>query len=150
MNGPEPKAIFHARNSIGLSTEQAANLVYATKRSWEYWESGERSMSPAVWELFLMKISGRVPRKYADKPRSVVVILADDGEQFVDVVADDNFVDLRAPQGSSNAVISSLAVEHLTGRPYVHQTTFNRSVNKHVLETVSTWKSKFSDLNIDG
>lgn len=150
MNGPEPKAIFHARNSIGLSIEQAANLVYATKRSWEYWESGERSMSPAVWELFLMKISGSIPRKYADEPRSVVVILADDGKQFIDVVADDNFVDLYAPQDSVNAVISSLAVEHLTGRPYIHKTTFNRSVNKHVLDTVSTWKGHFSDLKTEG
>ncbi|WP_033737182.1 helix-turn-helix domain-containing protein [Pantoea stewartii] len=144
MKGPTPKTIFHARNSIGLSTEQAANLVYATKRSWEYWESGERSMSPAVWELFLMKISGTIPRKYADEPRSVVVILGDDGEQFIDVVADDNFVDLQGPEDSPNAVISSLAVEHTTGRPYVHKTTFKRAVNQHVLEAVSKWKGQFS------
>lgn len=144
MNGPEPKAIFHARNAIGLSTEQAANLVYATKRSWEYWESGERSMSPAVWELFLMKISGKVPRKYADEPRSVVVILADDGQQFIDVVADDNFVDLKDSDDPSKVVISSLAVEHLTGRAYIHKTSFTRSVNQHVIDAVKNWKGQLA------
>lgn len=144
MKGPEPNLIFHARKSIGLSIEQAANLVYSTKRSWEYWESGERSMSPAIWELFLMKISGTIPRKYADEPRSVVVILADDGKQFIDVVADDNFVDLQESDESPNAVISSLAVEHISGRPYVHKTTFNRTVNQHVLEAVRKWKGQFS------
>lgn len=142
MDSPEPKKIFHARNSIGLTTEQAANLVYATRRSWEYWESGERAMSPAIWELFLMKISGSIPRKYADQPRSVVVILADDGKQFVDVVADDNFVDLQNSEEPSKAVISSLAVEHLTGRPYIHKTVFTRSVNQHVLEAVKNWKGQ--------
>jgi len=144
MQGPDTKSIFRARNSIGLTTEQAANLVYATKRSWEYWESGERAMSPAIWELFLMKISGSIPRKYADQPRSVVVILADDGKQFIDVVADDNFVDIKDSDDPSKVVISSLAVEHLTGRPYIHKTSFTRSVNQHVIDAVKNWKGQLA------
>lgn len=139
LNSPTPEQIHHARISVGLTYEQAANVVYSTRRAWEYWESGARSMSPGLWELFLMKISGTIPRKSLDQPRGVVVIFADNGTQFIDVVADDNFLSLELLKETGNYLISSLAIDKFSGRPYVHKTEFKKDVNLHVIDKVETW-----------
>lgn len=141
MSQPTPEKIYHARNSIGLTIDQAAKLVYSTKRAWEYWESGERSMSHAIWELFLMKISNFVPRKYTEQPRKIVVILADDGIEFIDVVADDNFLSLENCEHSDRKIICSMAVDKSSGRPYVRRVEFLNSVNVHVLNAVKAWSA---------
>lgn len=44
-----------ARAKANITQKQAAETVYATSRAWQRWESGEREMSPADWELFLLK-----------------------------------------------------------------------------------------------
>lgn len=54
-SNPEPEDISRARASIGLTQSECALLVHAGLRSWQQWESGERRMHPAFWELFRIK-----------------------------------------------------------------------------------------------
>lgn len=49
--------VKRARLSAGLSRQDAAQLVYASARTWDAWESGLRPMPRARWELFLLKCS---------------------------------------------------------------------------------------------
>lgn len=52
---PEPEAIRAAREASGLSQTHAAALIYCGLRTWQQWESGERRMHPAMWELWRIK-----------------------------------------------------------------------------------------------
>jgi DNA-binding transcriptional regulator YiaG len=52
---PSPAQIKSARLAAGLTQTQAARLVHGTCRMWQYWESGDRRMHPAIWELFRFK-----------------------------------------------------------------------------------------------
>lgn len=56
---PTPDQVFAAREKSGLTQDAAARLVHADIRSWQRWESGERSMHPAFFELFLIKTGQR-------------------------------------------------------------------------------------------
>lgn len=44
-----------ARQAAGLTQQQAGELLSVGVRTWQRWEYGERRMSPAMWELFLIK-----------------------------------------------------------------------------------------------
>ena len=57
MNSPTPHDIKEARLTAGLTQTQAAALVYASARAWQYWEAGDRDMCPSDWELFSIKAS---------------------------------------------------------------------------------------------
>lgn len=52
---PSPAEIKAAREAAGLSTKEAAKLLHRTPRSWQLFESGDRKMEPALWELFSIK-----------------------------------------------------------------------------------------------
>lgn len=52
---PSPDEVKNARNSVGLSQQEAGALVYVGTRTWQKWEYGERKMHPAFWELFILK-----------------------------------------------------------------------------------------------
>lgn len=56
---PKPEAIRAKREELGLTQEQAAELIYSSWRSWQDWERGERRMHPAFWELWVAKATGR-------------------------------------------------------------------------------------------
>ena len=56
-SNPSPAAIQAARLAAKLSRSEAAGLVVSSVRSWEKWESGERRMHPAIWELFQIKVA---------------------------------------------------------------------------------------------
>jgi DNA-binding transcriptional regulator YiaG len=56
MKHPTPEQIRSARHNAGLTQTQAAKLVYSTERAWQFWEAGDRSMHPAIWELFNLKV----------------------------------------------------------------------------------------------
>lgn len=56
---PKPELIAQTRKRHGLGVDQAAPLVHASVQRWTRWESGERRMDAAVWELFLLKIGER-------------------------------------------------------------------------------------------
>lgn len=59
MNSPSPTEIRQARKEAGLTQAQAAELIHSVQRTWYKWESGERTMHPAFWELFLIKVGRR-------------------------------------------------------------------------------------------
>jgi DNA-binding transcriptional regulator YiaG len=48
--------IIKARKEVGLTQAQAAALIHKSCRAWQQYESGERKMDQAYWELFMIKI----------------------------------------------------------------------------------------------
>jgi ribosome-binding protein aMBF1 (putative translation factor) len=48
--------VREARRASGLSARAAAALVYRKQRWFQACESGERTMDPAIWELWLLKV----------------------------------------------------------------------------------------------
>lgn len=56
---PLPDEIIALRKEAGLSQTDAGALVYSALRTWQQWESGERKMHPAMWELFRIKLAMR-------------------------------------------------------------------------------------------
>lgn len=55
MRGPTAEVIKNIRDEAGLTQKQASELLYVDIRTWQKWEYGERTMSPANFELFLRK-----------------------------------------------------------------------------------------------
>lgn len=55
-NPPTPEQVKQARKDAGLTQSAAGALVHVSERTWQKWEHGERHMSPAVWELFQIKV----------------------------------------------------------------------------------------------
>lgn len=51
---PLTDLIIARRWAAGLTQEQAAELLYTSKRAYQQWEHGDRAMHPAVWALFLI------------------------------------------------------------------------------------------------
>jgi DNA-binding transcriptional regulator YiaG len=54
-SNPAPADIRAVREAAGLSQTAAGALVHTTCRTWQQWESGDRRMHPAFWELFRIK-----------------------------------------------------------------------------------------------
>lgn len=52
---PTAEQVRAARLDAGHTTEQAARLVHMDARSWRYYETGGRTMHPAMWELYRIK-----------------------------------------------------------------------------------------------
>lgn len=52
---PDADTVRAARESLGLTQEQAAAVVYVDARTWRKWELREREMHPAFFELFCLK-----------------------------------------------------------------------------------------------
>ena len=55
---PTPQQIKQARSAAGQTQQQAAALVYVDGRAWRRWESGDRQMDAAHWELYQIKVIG--------------------------------------------------------------------------------------------
>ncbi|WP_293845162.1 hypothetical protein [Sphingopyxis sp.] len=45
-----------------MTQEQAAAVIYATRRAWQEWEGGRRAMHPAMWEYWQHKVAERGQR----------------------------------------------------------------------------------------
>lgn len=56
---PTPDEIRAAREAANLSRPDAAALIYRSGRGWEKFENGQRTMDPALWELWTLKVSAR-------------------------------------------------------------------------------------------
>lgn len=54
-SSPRPVEIVRARKVAGLTQTEAGELIHASMRAWQQWESGARQMHPAFFELFLIK-----------------------------------------------------------------------------------------------
>lgn len=52
---PEPDEIRASREVAGHSQSQAARTAYATLRSWQAWEAGERRMPRANFVLYKLR-----------------------------------------------------------------------------------------------
>lgn len=55
MKPPTPHQIRSVRLALGLTQAEAAAWVHVTPRAWQWWESGERQMPLASWELCVVK-----------------------------------------------------------------------------------------------
>lgn len=67
MKSPTPKQVFEAREKAGLSQSTAAELIHLNSgRAWRQYESGDRTMHPAFWELFLIK-TGQLDAKFSHR-----------------------------------------------------------------------------------
>lgn len=55
MKQPTPADVKSARAAVGLTQTQAAALIYKKLLAWQRYESGNRSMDVALYELFLLK-----------------------------------------------------------------------------------------------
>lgn len=52
---PRPEELLAAREAVGLTQQQAADVIYTSLRSWENWEQGQRRMPASAFELFMLK-----------------------------------------------------------------------------------------------
>lgn len=66
-SNPRPDEISGLRTDAGLTQQQAADLIRASKRSWENWEQGRVKMHPGLFDYFLIRIgqkqSNSIPQK---------------------------------------------------------------------------------------
>jgi len=53
--GIGPEEVRAARAACGLTQAEAAPLVHTAIDNWQNWEQGRYFMSPALYELFLIK-----------------------------------------------------------------------------------------------
>jgi len=53
---PKQNEMKEIREEFGLTQKQAGALVHVTDGAWTRWESGDRKIKLAAWELFLIKI----------------------------------------------------------------------------------------------
>ena len=54
---PTPDQIKAARQKAGMTQTQAADVIYKKVLAWQRYESGDRAMDYALYELFLLKTS---------------------------------------------------------------------------------------------
>lgn len=59
---PLPAQIKERRERLGLTQAEAGATIYASWRTFQDWERGERRMSPASWELFCIKTADMARR----------------------------------------------------------------------------------------
>ena len=55
LNNPTPEQIKKSRLNAGLTQAQAAAVIHKKLLAWQRYESGDRSMDCALYELFLLK-----------------------------------------------------------------------------------------------
>lgn len=55
MNNPTTDQIKKARENAGLTQTCAAELIYKKLLAWQRYESGDRNMDYALYELFMLK-----------------------------------------------------------------------------------------------
>ena len=55
MKQPTPADVKSARVAAGLTQKQAAAVIHKKLLAWQRYESGDRSMDCALYELFMLK-----------------------------------------------------------------------------------------------
>lgn len=55
MENPNTEQVKAARTAAGHTQDQAADVIYKGLRTWQQWESGDRKMDPALYELYMIK-----------------------------------------------------------------------------------------------
>lgn len=135
------QTLQHARFLVGITQEEAGELVGVSRRAWAHWENGTRVMPSAAFQLFIAKISGQISSHIQNQlPREIVVIMDDDSMSPLDVVSSDNFLSLTPDHRVGRYIVSSLAIDRLTGKRYTHRVSFAADRNEHVLKAAEKWK----------
>jgi len=57
MKNPTPKEIKKVRLASGLTQEQAASSIGYSRRAWQEWESGRRTMRRSTMNAFNLAVS---------------------------------------------------------------------------------------------
>jgi DNA-binding transcriptional regulator YiaG len=60
---PTPEQIASLRYRHSLNQVQFGELLYVGVRSVQHWESGDRDMHPALWELAQIKLGEKIIEK---------------------------------------------------------------------------------------
>ena len=63
MNNPTPEQVKQARANAGLTQKRAAAVIHKQILAWQRYESGDREMDAAYWELFLIKTGQSAERE---------------------------------------------------------------------------------------
>jgi DNA-binding XRE family transcriptional regulator len=76
-DNPSPAEIRRAREDAGLTQTQAGELIHATLRAWQNYETDDssaehRKMHPALWELFQVKCAARKLLDHGDAYTALV------------------------------------------------------------------------------
>lgn len=140
MSPPDDSHFLRAaRLACGITTAEAAQFVCASRRSWEGWESGSRPIPRSKLELLATKLDKLGVRK---EGLELVVMIANlqGFEHPIDVVSNENYLGIEM-LNDGQAVIKSLALDHVMKRPYVHRTQLNPSDNDHVISAAQRWAS---------
>lgn len=135
-----------ARLALGLTTTEAGHYVNVTRKTWEAWEALEAIGKPVPRtpaELFFNKLENLGLQK--EGLRDFVVVLLEDPattiQTPIDVVASDNYLGFEDAQVIGQKIIKSMAIDRITGRPYVHRTMFDPKTNIHVMKFCDRNKS---------
>ena len=56
MTAPTAPRIRRARESAGLTQREAGALIGRALRTWQAYESGDRALSPELWELWTIRL----------------------------------------------------------------------------------------------
>lgn len=130
---PNGALLRKLRVDLGLRAEDVAGLVGVTSRMISSWESGTQGMPRERLELLLMKLERRGPQG------GLVTVLAYDGITVLDVVSKRNFAGCKQ-WSDGTATIKSLAIDRATGRPVIHESTFQVDGNEHVIRAATQWE----------
>ena len=69
---PAPQDVRATRKAAGLTQAQAAAYVHSTARRWREWEAGDYTMSPGLFELYLLRTQAIIMVEPADLARLIV------------------------------------------------------------------------------
>lgn len=130
-----------ARLSLNMTTEEAAQYLRTTRKTWEVWEGKEAAGEPIperVRELFTSKLEAMKDawlgkRGPGERGELVVVFYRDpvSGADYpADVVSSENYLGTD-PDQPGYRIIKSMAINR-TGEIYVHRTRYEVAINKHV------------------
>ncbi|MBT0366214.1 hypothetical protein ISO55_04385 [Morganella morganii subsp. morganii] len=131
MENEYAKPLFHARMTLGLTTEEAGQYVHVTRKTWEKWEKLEASGKEppqAKVELFFSKIAN-----LDNKDCGSLVVIVDKNLTPIDVVAESNYLGFTN-NGDGTGVIKSMSIDWFTKRLGVTRTHFPLSENTHVVK----------------
>lgn len=129
-------ALHKIRTTFGWSAASVAQRLDVSPRMVGMWETGAQPVPDGRWRLFLHEVNDELDRR-----RELVVVLADDGSTPLDVISDANFYDLEEDEARGIGVVSSYAIDRLTGRPYLHLQRFPLATNQHVTRAANHWRA---------
>jgi hypothetical protein len=75
VKSPAPEQVRALRQAVNFTLAQFGEVVYATARTVNSWESGHRTCPPASWELMLLYFGRAAPRRFVDEHAARLALL---------------------------------------------------------------------------